>query len=111
LFTGKNMLDPTVLVDGWRLEITGMVNQPRTWDYAGVQGLPVETRAVTFECIANGPSGHLMSAALWRGVSLAAVIGATAGRASLPSPAAAGEGPGVGAAQQRKLPAPTNVYP
>jgi DMSO/TMAO reductase YedYZ molybdopterin-dependent catalytic subunit len=78
----KNVLDPAVIVSDWRLEITGMVNQSRTWDYAGVQGLPAEERAVTFECIANGPGGHLMSTAVWRGVSLAAVIAAAGGAKS-----------------------------
>jgi DMSO/TMAO reductase YedYZ molybdopterin-dependent catalytic subunit len=70
----KNVLDPTVVVDHWRLEIAGMVRQPRVWTYAEAQALPSETRAVTFECIANGVGGHLMSTAEWTGFTLARAI-------------------------------------
>jgi DMSO/TMAO reductase YedYZ molybdopterin-dependent catalytic subunit len=79
----KNVLDPTVVVDHWRLEVTGMVHEPRAWTYAEALALPSERRAVTFECIANGPGGHLLSTAEWTGVTLARAIagagGATAG--------------------------------
>jgi DMSO/TMAO reductase YedYZ molybdopterin-dependent catalytic subunit len=75
----KNVLDPTVQVDRWQLEVSGLVRQPRVWNYAQVMALPGETRAVTFECIANGPGGHLMSTALWQGVTLAQVIAAAGG--------------------------------
>ncbi|MFI5276113.1 MAG: molybdopterin-dependent oxidoreductase [Ktedonobacterales bacterium] len=75
----KNALDPTVQVNRWQLEVSGLVRQPRVWNYAQVMALPSETRAVTFECIANGPGGHLMSTARWQGVTLAQVIAEAGG--------------------------------
>ena len=75
----KNALDPTVRLDRWQLEVSGLVRQPRVWNYAQVMALPSETRAVTFECIANGPGGHLMSTALWQGVTLERVIAEAGG--------------------------------
>jgi len=75
----KNVLDPTVQLDRWQLEVSGLVRQPRVWNYAKVMALPSETRAVTFECIANGPGGHLMSTALWQGVTLEQVIAEAGG--------------------------------
>lgn len=75
----KNVLDPTVQLDRWQLEVSGLVRQPRVWNYAQVMALPSETRAVTFECIANGPGGHLMSTALWQGVTLGRVIAEAGG--------------------------------
>jgi DMSO/TMAO reductase YedYZ molybdopterin-dependent catalytic subunit len=75
----KNVLDPTVQVDRWQLQIDGLVRQARAWSLDQVMALPSETRAVTFECIANGPGGHLMSAALWTGVTLERVIAEAGG--------------------------------
>ncbi len=75
----KNVLDPTVQVDRWRLEVNGLVRQSRVWSLDQVMALPSETRAVTFECIANGPGGHLMSTAMWTGVSLERVIAEAGG--------------------------------
>ncbi|HZC07179.1 MAG TPA: molybdopterin-dependent oxidoreductase [Ktedonobacterales bacterium] len=75
----KNVLDPTVQVDRWQLEVNGLVRQSRVWSLDQVMALPSETRAVTFECIANGPGGHLMSTAMWTGVSLERVIAEAGG--------------------------------
>jgi DMSO/TMAO reductase YedYZ molybdopterin-dependent catalytic subunit len=75
----KNLLDPSVVVSDWRLEVTGLVRQPRVWTYAEARALPHETRAITLECIANGPGGHLMSTAEFTGASLASVIAAAEG--------------------------------
>ncbi|MBF6591121.1 MAG: molybdopterin-dependent oxidoreductase [Ktedonobacterales bacterium] len=81
----KNALDPTVIADHWRLELGGLVRQSRAWTYEQVRALPSETRVVTFECIANGVGGHLLSTAEWRGVSLQSLLalagGATPGGA------------------------------
>jgi DMSO/TMAO reductase YedYZ molybdopterin-dependent catalytic subunit len=75
----KNLLDPGVVVSDWRLEVTGLVHQPRVWTYAEARALPRETRAITLECIANGPGGHLMSTAEFTGATLASVIAAAGG--------------------------------
>jgi DMSO/TMAO reductase YedYZ molybdopterin-dependent catalytic subunit len=70
----KNVLDPTVEVGRWRLELTGLVRRSRSWTFEEVQQLPAETRAVTLECISNEVGGHLLSTALWRGVTLESLL-------------------------------------
>ena len=82
----KNVLDPTVAANRWRLELTGLVRRPRSWTYAELLQLPSETRAVTLECISNEVGGNLISTAVWRGVTLqnildlGGVAGATVGK-------------------------------
>ncbi len=66
----KNVLDPSVEVGKWQLDVTGLVHAPRAFDYEQARALPSETRAITLECISNGVGGTLMSTALWRGISL-----------------------------------------
>ncbi len=66
----KNLLDPVVDVNRWRLEVDGLVDQATTWTYDEVCRLPNETRAVTLECISAGVGSHLMSTAEWTGVLL-----------------------------------------
>jgi DMSO/TMAO reductase YedYZ molybdopterin-dependent catalytic subunit len=70
----KNVLDPTVAVSRWRLEVGGLVAKPITWSYDEVMQLPSETRAVTLECISNGIGGRLLSTAQWRGVPLKTLL-------------------------------------
>jgi DMSO/TMAO reductase YedYZ molybdopterin-dependent catalytic subunit len=70
----KNVLDPTVAVSRWRLEVGGLVGKPTTWSYDEVLRLPSETRAVTLECISNGIGGRLLSTAQWRGVPLKTLL-------------------------------------
>jgi DMSO/TMAO reductase YedYZ molybdopterin-dependent catalytic subunit len=70
----KNVLDPTVTVSRWRLEVDGLVGTPTTWSYDEVLQLPSETRAVTLECISNGIGGRLLSTAQWRGFSLQTLL-------------------------------------
>lgn len=78
----KNVLDPTVQAGRWRLEVAGMVNQARTWTMDDVQAISGETRAITLECIANGPGGHLMSTAEWTGISLERALSLAGGAAN-----------------------------
>lgn len=79
----QNVIDPRVIADRWRLELTGHVRHARSWTYDELRRLPAETRAITLECISNPVGGRLMSTAVWRGVSLAALLaeggGATPG--------------------------------
>lgn len=78
----KNVLDPTVQANRWRLEVAGMVEQSRVWTLDDVTSAQGESRAITLECIANGPGGHLMSTAEWTGVSLERVLAQAGGVAS-----------------------------
>ena len=66
----QNVVDPVVNLAVWRLEVTGLVARQDTYTYEELQNLPSTSRAVTLECIANGIGGHLISTAIWHGVSL-----------------------------------------
>ncbi|HEY7092324.1 MAG TPA: molybdopterin-dependent oxidoreductase [Ktedonobacterales bacterium] len=70
----KNVLDPSVVVSRWRLEVDGLVGKPTTWSYDEVLQFPSETRAVTLECISNEIGGRLLSTAQWRGIPLKALL-------------------------------------
>jgi len=70
----KNVLDPTVTVSRWRLEVDGLIGRPTSWTYDELAKLPAETRAVTLECISNQVDGRLMSTAQWRGVLLKTLL-------------------------------------
>jgi DMSO/TMAO reductase YedYZ molybdopterin-dependent catalytic subunit len=75
----KNVLDPSVVVRRWRLEVDGLVGNPTTWTYDDMLKLPAVTRAVTLECISNGIGGRLISTAQWRGVLLETLLGRAGG--------------------------------
>ncbi|MGE5335015.1 MAG: molybdopterin-dependent oxidoreductase [Nitrososphaerota archaeon] len=75
----KNVLDPTVRVERWRLEITGLVRAPRSWTLEQLRALESESRPITLECISNEVGGHLISTAWWRGVTLRTVLAAAGG--------------------------------
>jgi DMSO/TMAO reductase YedYZ molybdopterin-dependent catalytic subunit len=75
----KNVLDPTVQVERWQLEITGLVRAPRSWTLEQLRALQSESRAITLECISNEVGGHLMSTAWWRGVTLHSLLAASGG--------------------------------
>ena len=75
----KNLVDPSVQADSWRLEIGGLVERPQSLDLAGLRRLPAGERVVTLECIGNPVGGLLMSTARWSGPRLRDVL-ASAGR-------------------------------
>ncbi len=70
----QNPIDPAPNIALWRLEVTGLVAKPGAYDYAGLQQLPSISRAITLECIANGVGGHLISTAIWQGVTLQSLL-------------------------------------
>ncbi|HXX77254.1 MAG TPA: molybdopterin-dependent oxidoreductase, partial [Ktedonobacteraceae bacterium] len=70
----QNVVDPTVNVSIWQLEITGLIAKSGTYTYEELKSLPSVSRAVTLECIANGIGGHLISTAIWQGVSLRMLV-------------------------------------
>ena len=70
----KNEVDPTVDVNDWQLEITGLVDSPVTLTYDDLKSaLPVE-EYVTLECIGNVVGGDLIGNAKWKGVRLSALL-------------------------------------
>jgi DMSO/TMAO reductase YedYZ molybdopterin-dependent catalytic subunit len=70
----QNPIDPAPSTAVWRLEVTGLVGNAGSYTYDEVQKLPSTSRAITLECIANGPGGHLMSTAIWQGVTLRTLL-------------------------------------
>lgn len=70
----KNIVDPSVSADTWRLEINGLVAQARTLTLDDLRSLPQREEIVTLQCIANGVAGGLMGTARWRGPRLADVV-------------------------------------
>jgi DMSO/TMAO reductase YedYZ molybdopterin-dependent catalytic subunit len=70
----QNPIDPTPNFEVWRLEVTGLVSNPGTYTYEQLQTLPSTSRAITLECIANGPGGRLISTAIWQGVTLRTLL-------------------------------------
>lgn len=79
----QNTIDPTVNTGVWQLEVTGLVKNPGTYSYESVQQLPSTSRAITLECISNEVGAHLMSTAIWQGVTFKTLLeqhgGSTAG--------------------------------
>jgi len=71
----KNLIDPTVDIGLWRLEVRGLVERPATVTIDDLRRLAQQEEIVTLECIANGVGGSLMSTARWRGPRLADVVG------------------------------------
>src|SRR5579859_923823 len=70
----QNAVDPTPDSNLWQLEVTGLVERPGSYSYEEVQKLPSTSRAITLECIANGADSHLMSTAIWQGVTLKTLL-------------------------------------
>jgi len=72
----KNLIDPKVNAEAWRLEVTGLVERPATYSLQELRSLTATEHEVTLECISNSVGAGLISNALWRGVSLPALLSA-----------------------------------
>jgi DMSO/TMAO reductase YedYZ molybdopterin-dependent catalytic subunit len=70
----KNIIDPQVNPERWRLEIKGLVEQPRNYSFQELTTLPAINQETTLMCISNQVGGGLMSNARWRGVPLRHLI-------------------------------------
>ncbi len=82
----KNLIDPAVFQPAWRLEVTGNVAHPKTYQLSDLTSLPnCTTQETTLECISNGVGRGLISNAAWHGVALRTLLDAAA-----PMPGAAG---------------------
>jgi DMSO/TMAO reductase YedYZ molybdopterin-dependent catalytic subunit len=70
----KNVVDPDVDRDIWRLEVSGHVERSTTYDFEDLQGFASVDQLTTLMCISNHVSHGLISNAEWRGVRLADVL-------------------------------------
>jgi DMSO/TMAO reductase YedYZ molybdopterin-dependent catalytic subunit len=77
----KNLVDPDVDRSLWRLEVTGSVDRPHTYDFEELTSLSSIEQVQTLECISNGVGGGLMSNAAWRGIPLRTLIDSAGPRA------------------------------
>jgi DMSO/TMAO reductase YedYZ molybdopterin-dependent catalytic subunit len=66
----KNVFDPTVSADGWKLSIKGMVENPYELTYDELRALPSEEVTTGMMCISNPVGGGLIGSTTWRGVRL-----------------------------------------
>ncbi|HEX5497763.1 MAG TPA: molybdopterin-dependent oxidoreductase, partial [Thermomicrobiales bacterium] len=72
----KNVVDPNVAKSVWRLEIGGLVDEPRQYGFADLTALPAVEQETTLMCISNRIGSGLFSNAVWTGVPLRELLAA-----------------------------------
>lgn len=70
----KNVVDPDVNRDAWRLEVNGLVENAMDYTYDELVSLGPVDQETTVMCISNKISAGLMSNAVWRGVPMATLL-------------------------------------
>ena len=70
----KNLDDPVVDAATWRLQVSGLVDQPLDLSRDALGALPAVQVTRTLECISNEVGGDLMSTGVWTGVPLADIL-------------------------------------
>jgi len=70
----KNVVDPTVNVELWHLEVNGLVQNSATWRFQDLVGLPAREQQTTLMCISNGLDAGLISNAIWKGIPLGELL-------------------------------------
>jgi len=73
----KNVVDPDVNRDLWRLEIAGHVDSPQTYSFEDLQEFEQVDQETTLMCISNRIASGLFSNANWRGVRMRDLIEAS----------------------------------
>ena len=70
-----NTTPPTVDEASWQLEVSGLVDEPRSFSLAELRDdFEATSQFVTLACISNRLGGDLTSTTLWTGVSIAAAL-------------------------------------
>ena len=72
----KNVVDPSVDAQLWRLEVTGLVQTRQTYKIDRLKSLPAVEQETTLMCISNGLDAGLMSNARWKGVPMKVLLAA-----------------------------------
>lgn len=65
-----SLMIPDISIDNWRLEITGMVANPRTFTYKELSAREVFELDDTIACVSNEVGGGLVGNARWLGLRL-----------------------------------------
>ena len=76
----KNVVDPNVTTALWRLEVGGLVDEPRAYTYDELSALPATDQETTLMCISNQIGSGLFSNAAWRGVPMRDLLAASGPR-------------------------------
>src|SRR2546430_10511371 len=74
----KNVVDPRVDAGLWHLEVTGLVQHPRTYRLLDFKTVEMVDQETTLMCISNGLDAGLISNAVWRGIPMADLLQASA---------------------------------
>jgi DMSO/TMAO reductase YedYZ molybdopterin-dependent catalytic subunit len=61
---------PQVDPAGWRLKLTGMVDNPYELTYNEILGMDLVDQAITMSCVSNPIGGDLVGNAVWTGIPL-----------------------------------------
>ncbi len=61
---------PDIAPETYRLEISGFVENTRSFTLNELRELPMVELPLTVECIGNSPNGQLLSTAVWKGFLL-----------------------------------------
>jgi DMSO/TMAO reductase YedYZ molybdopterin-dependent catalytic subunit len=70
----KNLVDPDVARDSWRLDIVGQVENPRVYSFADIAAMPAVEQETTLLCISYGVGSGLCSNAIWKGIPLPTLL-------------------------------------
>jgi DMSO/TMAO reductase YedYZ molybdopterin-dependent catalytic subunit len=70
----KNLIDPDVARESWRLDIVGQVENPRVYSFADIAVMPAVEQETTLLCISYGIGSGLCSNAIWKGVPLPTLL-------------------------------------
>jgi len=76
----KNVVDPNVTTALWRLEVDGLVDEPRGYTFDDLTALPATDQETTLMCISNQIGSGLFSNAVWRGVPMRDLLTASGPR-------------------------------
>ena len=73
----KNVVDPNVDAGVWRLEIGGMVEEPKSYSFQDLMNLASIEQESTLMCISNQIGAGLMSNTVWQGIPLRDLLAAS----------------------------------
>ena len=65
---------PSITADTYRLEVGGLVDNPRSFTLEELYAMDTQELPLTVECIGNSPDGPLVSTAVWKGFRLAKLL-------------------------------------
>ena len=65
---------PRINVERWKLDVKGAVENPVSFTYKDLLGMPTRESDVTLSCVSNEVGGGLVSNARWTGVLLSDVL-------------------------------------